>query len=306
MIVKQKFSPTVANLRLVHQGKTRDTFATNDPDLLLVVATDRLSTHNVIHESVVPGKGEVLTALTIFWLVDVLEAEGIPHHLVAYGKQIFDYLPGSVGDYPPELQHRAIIVCKYEVHRVEFIFRAYMTGSLWRIHSKGQPDPYYLNLPQGLRLMSKFESPIFTPTEKSEIDDPLRSSSVRSAYPMATRLSELVFERTRFVLNHVGLEMVDSKLEIGIDQYGKPVLVDEVATPDSSRFCLLSAIKEGEDPPWFDKQIARDEAERIWGTNPKIPLMFSPEITMEISSRYRSLFSIVTGQDLNQFQKCRL
>lgn len=301
-----RFPPALSNLVLVHQGKTRDTFATNEPDLLLVVATDRLSTHNVIHESVVPGKGEVLTALTIFWLIDVLEEVMVPHHLVAYGKKIFDYLPGTPADYPSDLCYRAIVVRKYDVHMVEFIHRAYMAGSLWRTYSKGLPDPYDLNLPAGLRLMSRFKSPIFTPTEKSETDDPLRSSSVRSMYLMATRLSERVFEYTRIILNRAGLEMVDSKFEIGVDHHGQAVLVDEVATPDSSRFCLLCAVKEGEEPPWFDKQLARAEAERIWGAGPKVPLAFSPEIIEKISSRYRSLFSLVTRQELGQFQKDRL
>jgi len=297
-----KFAPALSNLPLIYQGKTRDTFPCKSQDELFIVATGRLSTHNIIHLSRVPQKPEVLTALTVFWLIHVLEKHGIRHHLIAYGDEIYRHLPGKRSDYPLDLHHRAIVVKKLMVIPVEFILRGYLGGSLGKLYLKGLPNPYGNILEPGLQLMAPFSPPIFTPTDKSDTDDPLNGADVARSHPQACRISLQTFTLVRDHMRSLGLEFVDSKFELGLDDSGRVVLADEIATPDSSRFCRLSDIKLGVEPPWLDKQIARDEAERIWGDGPKVPLEFSPKIIQKLSDTYLDLFATIAGMELHDFQ----
>lgn len=295
--------PLLAALPLFHQGKSRDTHVPIDPSCLLVVATRRISTHNIVHASTIPGKGEVLTALTIFWLKDVLEKIGIAHHLVAFGKDIYGYLPGAREDYPANLHHQAIVVKRLVMTPVEFVYRSYLTGSLYRdYYAKGITNPYGLRLQEGLQNMSPFSAPKFTPTDKSETDDPISWLRTKRAYPTAFTLGNRIYVAVQQHLRSKGLELVDTKFEFSDDN----TLADEVATPDSSRICELSKIVLGKDPPWLDKQVARDEAERLWGGGPKTPIAFSPEVITQVSQTYRDVFKRITGVSLEQFQVDRL
>lgn len=301
-----QFAAELNNIRLIHQGKTRDTYEARtrpgvaNPDRL-IVATNRLSTHNVIHQSVIPYKGEVLTALTVFWMVDVLEKAGLSHHIVAYGIRIYDHLPGTRSDYPKDLHHRAIIVRHLDMLLVEFVFRAYLAGSLYdKYYSKRFHNPYGIFIEAGMSVMSEFKPPIFTPTDKSETDEPLRAVEVDGMYPDATMLASKAFDITRAYMRSRGLEQIDGKLEIGLDQDGNPVIGDEHSL-DSTRVCELNAIKPGTLPAWFDKQMARDEAERIWGSGQKVPLEFSPKLVTKLSDRYLEGFERIVGMPLGQF-----
>jgi len=301
-----KYPPALTNLPLVHQGKTRDTFLTKSPDKLLIVATQRLSTHNIIHLSEVPCKDQVLTALTVYWLINHLESAGVNHHMVAYGSNIYNYLPGNRSDYPDDLHLRAIVVKKLEMIPVEFIFRGYLVGSLWKeFYSKGLPNPYGVNLEPGLPLMSPFSEPIFTPTDKSETDEPLSTQETAQVHFEATAVCFKTFTLVRDHLRALGLELVDSKFEVGVCRRSGlaiTTIADEIATPDSSRFCDKSKIQIGKEPPWLDKQIARDEAERIWGKDKKVPLTFSSEIISVLSNTYLDIFARIAGMDLGKFQ----
>jgi phosphoribosylaminoimidazole-succinocarboxamide synthase len=300
-----RFTPALSNLPLIHQGKTRDTFECKQKDVRLIVATDRLSTHDVIHQSTIPFKGKVLTMLTVFWLREVLGA--FPNHLVACGKGIFDYLPGSPTDYPDDLYKRAIVVQNLEMIPVEFIYRSYLTGSLYKkYYSKGIPNPYGVELPPGLQVMSPFQSPIFTPTDKSETDDPLNAMETRNKYLDAYATGREAFLVIQDHLRRKDYELVDSKFELGVDPNGRVRLADEVVTPDSSRFCDLHKIRVGQEPPWLDKQVARDEAERIWGSGPKHPLQFGPEIIHNLSLTYLEILWVITGLNLEAAQKTYL
>jgi phosphoribosylaminoimidazole-succinocarboxamide synthase len=301
-----KFAPAVSGLELLHQGKTRDTFATTSEDTLLIVATNRLSTHNIIHQSEVPHKGEILTALTIFWLKELLQKCGIPHHLVACGTEIYKHLPGTKSDYPADLHYRAIVVRKLSMIPVEFIFRNYMTGSLFdKFYSKGLPNPYGLHLEPGLVQMSQFSKPVFTPTDKSETDDPLDSLETTWKYHDAFMVASGVFFHIDKHLQRVGIELIDSKFELGIDNSGEAsvVIADEIATPDSSRFCNFVDIQVGYPPPWLDKQIARDKAEEIWGDGKKSPITFETDVIFKLSATYLGIFHRITGRKLEDFQK---
>jgi len=298
---KAFIDPLMGNLERIHRGKVRDTYAIPGiSDCLLVSASDRVSTHNIEHESIVPFKGEVLNALTIFWMSHNL---GVDTHLIAYGDKIYNYLPGL--GYPPNLHLRAIIVRKLEMIPVEFIFRNRMAGSLWKdYYSKGLPNPYGINIEQGFKLMSPFKDIIFTPTDKSETDDPLLASAVVRRYPEAYRLARYVYKAgCEFALSK-GIEIIDGKFEIGIDPNTDSfVLGDECLTPDSCRFVDASEISVGENPHWLDKQYLRDEAESVWGKEKKVPLSFSGPALAETSLRYRTIFQNLTGYSLDSFQK---
>lgn len=302
-----KFVPALTSLPLIRQGKTRDTFSTKSPDALLIVATQRLSTHNIVHLSEVPYKDQVLTALTIYWLTNVLAPAGVKHHLIAHGGAIYDYLPKSFSHYPADLHHRAIVVKKLDMIPVEFIFRGYLVGSLYKdFHVKGLPNPYGIILDPDLPLMEPFDEPIFTPTDKSETDVPIDAENTEEKYPEATAVCYKTFLLVRDHLRKLGLELVDSKFEVGIcNNSGQPIvtIADEIATPDSSRFCDDAKIEIGKEPPWLDKQIARDEAERIWGKGKKTPLIFSPDIVSKLSGTYLDIFFRITGMNIEEFQK---
>lgn len=298
------YPSSIPGLDPIHQGKVRDTFATVDPEVLLLVATDRISTHNVVHASLVPLKGQILTALTVFW-TEVLCEDDIPHHILASGQDIYDFLPMTDQPYPEDLHLRAVAVRKLDMLPFELIFRGRMAGSLWsEYYSKGIPNPYGLELPSELELMSPFDSPIFTPTEKSETDDPVRASDIRQAYPAHVGMAEELYRRgIRYALSR-GIEIIDTKIEVGIDQYGRVCVGDEILTLDSSRFVQSADIVIGKNPPWADKQIVRDEAELIWGGKKKgSPIAFSKDTIRQAQDMYLRVFHQLTGMSLGEFQQ---
>lgn len=288
-----------SNLPCVHQGKTRDTFELPDhPGLLLVVATDRVSTHNVVHTSTVPEKGYVLTALTVWWLANMLS--DMSHHLVAFGPGIAPYLPA--GEYPEDLARRALVVRELTMYPVEFIWRRRLMGSLWKAYQRGE-DPYGLNLPPGLSQYHRFAEPVFTPTDKSETDDPLPHECIRNRYAEAVELAKRAFLRAEAHAARFGLELVDTKLEFGVNpQTGEPTLGDEILTTDSSRYVAQDDFAAGREPAWYDKQVLRDEAERQWAGGKKVPLTFSDEALRQVRHRSRLLFYVISSIPLDEFQ----
>ena len=301
-----KFVPAVTGLECVHQGKVRDTFAIPDhPGLLLVVATDRVSTHNVVHESAISHKGEALTALTVFWMAEQFVA--INTHLIAWGRNIYNYLPAVAGDYPADLHLRAIVVEKLEMFPVEFIFRSRMAGSLWKdYYKKGFPNPYGLTLSTGLQLMSPFEELIFTPTDKSDVDDPLKAADVVARYPGACEGARNVYEKGRNFAATKGVAIIDGKFEVGLRGDGRVCLGDECLTPDACRFVWADEITVGQEPSWLDKQYLREEAERLWNGGKKVPLSFSTKVCAETSLRYGEIVGALTGRSLKEYQSTML
>lgn len=289
-------------LPLLRRGKTRDTFELPDPNLLLMVSTDRISTHHIVHKSIVPQKGQILTALMVFWVKEVFSGK-FPHHIVASGNWIYQYLPEEI-DYPNDLHLRALVVKKLDIIPVEFIWRSYLAGSLWKdYYSKGLSNPYGVELPPGLPKMARFASPIFTPTEKSEVEDPLDAEEVQHQYIGATTLSVAVYAVGMRHTHKCRIEIIDTKFEVGRDENNELYLADEFLTPDSSRYAFLSDVSGGTDPMWLDRQIFRDEAERQWGEGLIVPLEFSDEIIGQGVGTYQALFSELTGYKLRGFQE---
>ncbi len=294
------FPPALFDLRLLHQGKVRDTFEIPGyPEYFLVVATDRVSTHNVVHLSRIPSKGHTLNALTVYWMTEVFQ--GIKTHLVAYGRGIYRFLPD--GTYPGDLHLRAVIVRRLAMFPVEFIFRSRMAGSLWKDwYSKGRPDPYGLELPAGLELMSPFVETMFTPTDKSETDDPLDALETATHYSDAYFLALQAYEMGREFAYARGIEIIDGKFELGTDSHGNLVLGDECLTPDSCRFVHADGITVGQEPAWLDKQYLRETAENLWAGGSKIPLEFPQAAIDGTVARYEEIAEALLGQPLAAFQ----
>lgn len=295
------FPSAIPGIEPIHQGKVRDTFAVpGRPDLLLLVATDRISTHNIIHRSTIPGKGIALTALSVFWMEKLRKEYLIPTHLRDYGTGIYGYFPK--GDCPDDLHRRAIIVGKADVIPIEFIFRERMAGSLWKdFYSKGLPNPYGLILPAGLGLMSPFHAPAFTPTRKSEHDEPVPADETERNYPEASELALTAYDVIHDHAFRKGIEIIDGKEEIGIDRVsGRITLIDECGTPDCCRFIEAGSAVVGEEPRWLDKQFVREEAERAWAGGKKVPLEFTDAVISETSGRYREIVTRLTGVDLDR------
>ena len=308
MQAQPKYPPYLSDATLIYQGKVRDTYALEDyPDLLLMVATDRISTHDVVHRSTVPQKGQFLTAMTVYWSQFVFP--DIPTHIVAYGKKIYDYLPRDQA-YPDDLHLRAIVVQRVEMMPFELIFRARMAGSLWnKFYSQGKSNPYGLVLPSGLHLMDRLEPPVFTPTEKSETDDPVNADFIRdqdSRYDGAIELAQWAYDEGRSHAAVYGIEIIDAKFEVGFDQNGNPILADEWMTGDCSRFVRSEDIFVGTEPPWMDKELFRQDAMRQWirgGVAKGTPLVFPDEVIAGGMGAYRKVFEVLSGFTFEEFQQ---
>ena len=283
-------------LNCLHVGKVRRTYAIKKfPELLLLYVTDAISTHNVTHRSLIPQKGIVLNALTVYWLREVFP--DIDHHLVASGREIYQYLPEPIMQAYPELHHRAVIVRKLDVTLIEFIYRRYLVGagSLYKEYATGS-DPYGLNLPPELPVMHRFTSPVFTPTDKSATDDPRNSSDVIRFFRQEATVTSRVFKRGEEHLAELDIALLDSKMEAAGE-----VIVDEILTPDSSRFANLADIREGRDPTWLDKEFVRAEVVRRWNGGDKIPLELSEKVVKKTGSIYRFILLRITGHDLESW-----
>lgn len=302
MQTSAKYQPYLNNLPLFHQGKVRDTYELPDhPDMLLVVATDRLSTHNVVHESDVPGKGAILTAMTVFWQTNVFQ--DIPTHIVAFGKGINQYRPKD-RSYPDDLHLRAIVVRRLQMVPFELIFRERMVGSLWgEYYCQGKPNPYSLVLPDGMRLMDQFAEPIFTPTEKSKTDDPVPSVRLTEdpRYQPAVALARRAYDQARLYASARGIDIIDGKFEVGWGSDGRPVLADEWVTVDCARFVRSEDIRQGCEPPFMDKEIFRQDAARQWAGEEKCPLVFPEAVITAGVAACNQVFETLSGRTLTRF-----
>lgn len=311
-----------ARLKRIHQGKVRDTYTLPGyPKLLLVVAMDRISIFDFVLNLLVERKGEVLTALTVFWLKRVLK--DISNHLVASGHEIDKLLPAALQE-DSELQRRALVVRKLKIAPVEYVVRGYLTGTSWDAY-QAEGKVCGLQLPAGLHNGSRLPTPLFTPTTKAQEghDEHLSAAEVSAQYPWAEAASLICYNRIAVQAEKHGFIFVDTKFEF--DEDG--VLADEVGTPDSSRFWDIdeyrAAISQGKVPPSFDKENVRQ-----WGRKVQLPsefggVMWGPksldpknrrhqefvwglgvpsEIVGKTQSRYLEAVSRLTGLSLDDYQ----
>jgi phosphoribosylaminoimidazole-succinocarboxamide synthase len=297
----------IASLPLEHvrSGKVREVYAV-DRDRLLLVASDRVSAFDVVMSERIPHKGAVLTQMTAWWLRQ-LEGD-VRHHLLSADiDEIIDALP-ALAPHRDALAGRSMLCMRTEVFPIECVVRGYLAGSAWKEYSThgtlaGE------SLPPGLRQSERFDPPLFSPATKAEHG---HDENITMAQMSATlgpdvareleRLSCLVYDRGRELASVRGIIVADTKFEFGTDRSGAVRLIDEVLTPDSSRFWSAEHYRPGRTQPSFDKQPLRDylDAERRAGRwngeapGPRLP----DEVVQATSARYLDAFRRVTGHAL--------
>ncbi|MDZ7734857.1 MAG: phosphoribosylaminoimidazolesuccinocarboxamide synthase [Gammaproteobacteria bacterium] len=288
------------HLPLLNQGKVRDIYAVGD-DHLLIVTTDRLSAFDVILPDPIPGKGRVLTRLSNFWFARI--AARINNHLTAI--QLADIVPDENERAP--LQGRSVIVRRCQALPVEAVARGYIIGSGWKDYQK---DGHVcgIPLPPGLQQAQQLPEPIFTPATKAEAGDHDENISFEQmADRIGAELAERIREETLAIYAEAaayarerGIIIADTKFEFGLDADGELVLIDEVLTPDSSRFWPADEYSVGISPPSFDKQFVRDYLESLdWDKKPPAPKL-PPEIIEKTAAKYREAEARLTGQKQEQ------
>ncbi len=289
-----QFSP----LKLFSRGKVRDVYEVAG-DRLLIVATDRLSAFDVVMAEGIPDKGRVLTKLSCFWF-DFLRDLVPTHFLTA---DVSEY-PEEVQAYAGELEGRSMLVRKARPFPVECIVRGYLAGSGWKEYQATR-TVCGIRLPEGLLESSKLEEPIFTPSTKAmeghDQNITWEQMVKMVEAPVAEQLRErslAVYARARDYAEGRGVIIADTKFEWGL--YGDQiVLIDEVLTPDSSRFWPKDGYAPGRPQPSFDKQFVRDYLESIrWNKQPPPPPL-PAEVVQKTSEKYREAYRRLTGHSLD-------
>ncbi len=288
------YQSSISSLPLVARGKVRDIYSVGD-DKLLLVASDRLSAYDVILPTPIPHKGEILVALANFWFGRL--AHIVPNQLTGIDPETV-VAPNE----REQVRGRAIVVNKYKVLPIEAVVRGYLEGSGWKEYQQSQ-SVCGVKLPPGLQRASKLPEPIFTPATKAEagehdenIDFATTEKIIGAARAAEVRDTaiRLYTEAADYALTK-GIIIADTKFEFGVDASGRLHLIDEVLTPDSSRFWPLSSYKVGESPESFDKQYIRNWLDSI-GFNRKPPAPdVPPEIAQRTSDKYREALTRLTA-----------
>ena len=288
---------SLAGLPLVRRGKVRDVYAVDD-DHLLIVATDRISAFDCILPTAIARKGEVLTSLSTFWFSKL--AHIISNHLVTTN---LGEMPGSVAR-DENIAGRSMLVRRAKVFPVECVVRGYLVGSGWKDYLRtGEVCGH--KLPKNLLESAELREPIFTPSTKAEIghDENISEEQVRGIVGKETtdRLREMslrLYTEARDYARSRGIIIADTKFEFGLDKNGEIILIDEVLTPDSSRFWPAESYSPGKSQPSFDKQFVRDYLETLnWDKRPPAPSLPS-EVATATTERYLEAYRLLTGEDL--------
>ncbi|HJR42973.1 MAG TPA: phosphoribosylaminoimidazolesuccinocarboxamide synthase, partial [Gemmatimonadaceae bacterium] len=294
-------------LRRVARGKVRDVYEV-DADRLLLVTTDRVSAFDVVMGETIPFKGAVLTQISAWWM-RLLEGD-VEHHMLAADADAIVAAVPSLAPHREELAARAMLCRRATVFPVECVIRGYISGSAWKEYAArgtlaGEP------LPAGLRESDRLEPPLFSPATKADVGhdenitvERMRQIVGRQIAEELERLTRLVYERGRSVAAERGIIIADTKLEFGHDREGRVRLVDEVLTPDSSRFWPAASYAPGRSQPSFDKQPLRDwlDAERRAGrwNGEAPPPTLPPEVVEATSARYLDAYRRITGAELDR------
>ncbi|KAF8320470.1 phosphoribosylaminoimidazole-succinocarboxamide synthase [Clavulina sp. PMI_390] len=309
-------STVLDDLTLVSQGKVRDVYATSDPESLLFVATDRISAYDVILKNGIPGKGRILTSLSLFWFEYLKDV--IPNHLITAN---IDEMPSELSKHKDILQGRSMLVRKAKVIPIEAIVRGYITGSAWSEYQKSG-TVHGMQVPPGLRESDKLPEPIFTPSTKAEQGQHDENISPEQAATLigaelASEIARVSLELYTRAAAHAlsrGVILADTKFEFGLitpssdsGSSSSPtlILIDEVLTPDSSRYWPAKDYEPGKNQPSFDKQFLRD-----WlvaqgfkkgledgpeGSAPGTGWEIAPEVVEGTASRYQEAMDLLTA-----------
>ncbi len=284
---------TIKSLPLLARGKVRDMYAVGD-DKLLIVASDRISAFDVILDDPIPGKGQVLTGLTEFWLKKL--GHVLPTHVTGIAPE--DVVAEDERD---QVQGRAMVVKRLKPILVEAVARGYLIGSGWKDY-QAHGSICGIALPAGLQQAGKLPAPLFTPAAKAEFgthDENVDFDFVvgQVGLAMAEKIRdvtlELYSEAAEFAAGK-GIIIADTKFEFGLDTQGNLHLMDEVLTPDSSRFWPAAQYRPGISPPSFDKQFVRDWLEtQVWDKTPPAPRL-PASVLEKTTAKYREAMTRLT------------
>ena len=275
-------------LQLLAKGKVREIYELGDD--LLMVASDRISTYDVVHPTAIPDKGNVLTALSVLWFG--LTGDVVPNHLIS-----------ATDGVPAELRGRALRVKRLQMLPVECVVRGYITGSGWKDY-QATGAVSGIELPAGLRESEQLPEPIFTPSTKAEEGhdeaiDLARAAELVGSPELAERLRDVSIAVYQTVAAHArerGVILADTKFEFGFDAGGTLTLGDEVCTPDSSRFWPADQYEVGRGQPSFDKQYVRDWAAGTgWDKAPPAPAI-PDDVVAATRERYVTAYEKLAGE----------
>ena len=279
----------LADLPRIASGKVREIYEAPDRTLLLV-ASDRISTYDVVHPTPIPDKGKVLTGLSTFWFERTTDI--VPNHLVSVTDGV-----------PEEVRGRAMLVRRLEMLSVECVVRGYITGSGWRDYRETGAVSG-IGLPPGLRESDQLPEPLFTPSTKAttghdEAVDFEGAVELIGDRSLAERVRDVSLELYRFAADHArerGIILADTKFELGLDADEALTLGDEVCTPDSSRFWPADQYEPGRSQPSFDKQYVRDWASSTgWDRTPPAPAI-PDDVVARTREKYVEAFERITGE----------
>ncbi|MGH7464551.1 MAG: phosphoribosylaminoimidazolesuccinocarboxamide synthase [Longimicrobiales bacterium] len=296
-------------LPLVARGKVRDVYAVGE-DRLLIVATDRISAFDVVLPQPIPHKGAVLTQLTAWWLTKV--ADITPNHLISADADVIAGAVPELADTREIWGRRAMLVQRATVVPIECVVRGFISGSAWseyRRHGTLAGE----RLPEGLRESQRLDPPIFSPATKAETGHDENITFAQMCDAVGAKLAEelrrrslAIYQRGRDIAQDANIILADTKFEFGTLPDGTLVLIDEVLTPDSSRFWPKESFEIGRGQPSLDKQPVRDYLERLveagaWNKEPPPPDL-PAEVVTTTSERYLGVFHRLTGVSLDAFR----
>jgi phosphoribosylaminoimidazole-succinocarboxamide synthase len=288
---------SLPDLQLVRRGKVRDVYVV-DFDHFLIVATDRISAFDCILPTAIPRKGEVLTRLSQFWFEKL--GHVVPNHLVTT----------ELAEMPQTVQRqvgiggRSMLVRKADVFPLECVVRGYLVGSGWKDYLRtGEVCGH--KLPESLEESAELSQPIFTPSTKAEeghdeniTEDQARQIVGNDVFNRLRDISLRLYNEARDYARSRGIIIADTKFEFGCDKDGDIILIDEVLTPDSSRFWPAESYSPGKSQPSFDKQFVRDYLETLaWDKQPPAPPL-PPEVADATTARYLEAYRLLTGKEL--------
>ncbi len=275
-------------LPLLASGKVREIYDLGDE--LLIVASDRISTYDVVHPTPIPDKGSVLTGLSAFWFDKTTGI--VPNHVVSVTEGV-----------PEEARGRGMVVRKLKMLPVECVVRGYITGSGWKDYqASGQVSGH--TLPKGLQESDRLPEPLFTPSTKAEVghDEAIDfegAAELIGDRALAERVRDVSLALYEFAAEHAranGIILADTKFELGLDAAGKLTIGDEICTPDSSRFWPADQYEPGRGQPSFDKQFVRDWASSTgWDRNPPAPPI-PDEVVARTREKYVEAYERITGE----------
>ena len=285
----------IQSLPLLHQGKVRDIYDINQYKML-IVTTDRISAFDVIMDEAIPYKGKVLTQMANFWFKQIESI--VPNHLIDEDVKNFISQEEAI-----RVKHRAVVVKKLTPVPIEAIVRGYVVGSGWKEYQRDK-SVCHINLPSGLKLASRLPQAIFTPSNKAAVGDHDENISISECIKLIgddltnqiSKISLEIYKKAYDIAIKKGIMIADTKFEFGTDDTGELYLMDEVLTPDSSRFWSEKNYQVGTSPHSFDKQFIRDWLEsQDWDKAPPPPTL--PEnIIQKTSQKYLDIFERLTGE----------